>query len=95
MTWSWMYCIPWTRFRMVLALGGIRISRASSTALHEVVGFGLQTPINRYLLAAWLGLVWGVWIREKQRRPPTPDLLDEPDDRGLAQDDLGVVGGGT
>jgi hypothetical protein len=30
-----------------------------ATALHEAVGFGLQTPLNRYLLAAWIGLVWG------------------------------------
>ncbi len=82
------------RYELRFPLAGAAVA-LSATALHEVVGFGLQTPINRYLLAAWLGLVWGVWIREKQRRPPTPDLLDEPDDRGLAQDDLGVVGGGT
>ena len=35
----------------------------SATALHEIVGFGLQSPLNRYLLAAWVGLVWGVWGR--------------------------------
>jgi len=27
--------------------------------LHEAVGFGLQTPLNRYLLAAWIGFAWG------------------------------------
>lgn len=31
-----------------------------ATALHEGVGFGLQTPLNRYLLAVWIGLVFGV-----------------------------------
>ena len=28
-------------------------------ALHELVGFGLQTPLNAYLLATWVGWVWG------------------------------------
>jgi O-antigen ligase len=32
----------------------------SATGLHELVGFGLQTPLNRYLFAAWIGLVWGI-----------------------------------
>ena len=34
-----------------------------ATALHETVGFGLQTPLNRYLLAVWIGLVFGVAAR--------------------------------
>jgi hypothetical protein len=34
-----------------------------ATALHELVDFGLQIPLNRYLLAAWLGLVWGIAAR--------------------------------
>ena len=38
-----------------------------ATALHEGIGFGLQTPANRYLLAAWLGLLWGLWDRSRRR----------------------------
>ena len=38
-----------------------------ATALHEAVGFGLQTPLNRYLLAAWLGLVWGIGNRTSEK----------------------------
>jgi hypothetical protein len=35
----------------------------AATALHETVGFGLQTPLNRYLFAVWLGLLWGLGDR--------------------------------
>ncbi len=31
----------------------------AACALHELVGFGLQTPLNAYLAATWAGLVWG------------------------------------
>lgn len=31
-----------------------------ATALHSQIGYGLQTPGNRYLLAAWVGLAWGI-----------------------------------
>ncbi len=31
-----------------------------ATALHEMIGFGLTTPLNLYLAAAWIGLVWGI-----------------------------------
>jgi hypothetical protein len=40
------------------ALAGASLALVA-TALHEAVGFGLQTPLNRYLLAAWVGLAWG------------------------------------
>jgi len=51
-----------------------------ATALHETMGFGLQTPLNLYLLAAWFGLVWGIedrTSRSRERRsrrhtPPQP-----------------------
>jgi O-antigen ligase len=32
----------------------------TATALHELVGFGLQTPLNWILLAVWIGMVWGI-----------------------------------
>jgi len=50
------------RFELRYPLAGAAVALAA-TALHETVGFGLQTPLNRYLLAAWVGLVWGVWSR--------------------------------
>lgn len=43
-------------FRYALAGGSLAMV---ATALHEAIGFGLQTPLNRYLLAAWIGLAWG------------------------------------
>lgn len=47
------------RFEYRYAVAGVAVAFAA-TALHEIVGFGLQTPLNRYLLAAWVGLLWGV-----------------------------------
>lgn len=38
-----------------------------ATSLHELVDFGLQIPLNRYLAAAWLGLVWGIAARARNR----------------------------
>jgi hypothetical protein len=43
-------------FRYALAGGSLAMV---ATALHEAIGSGLQTPLNRYLLAAWIGLAWG------------------------------------
>jgi hypothetical protein len=40
------------------ALAGTSLAFVA-TAVHEAVGFGLQTPLNRYLLAAWIGLALG------------------------------------
>ena len=50
------------RFEFRYPLAGAAVALAA-TALHEAIGFGLQTPLNRYLLAVWVGLVWGVWSR--------------------------------
>jgi hypothetical protein len=36
--------------------------------MHEMIGFGLQTPVNRYLLAAWIGLALGLWERSSGRK---------------------------
>jgi len=40
-----------------------------ATGFHELIGFGLQTPLNRYLLAAWIGLVWGISTRRRRKAP--------------------------
>jgi hypothetical protein len=37
-----------------------------ATGCHEIIGFGLQTPLNRYLLAAWIGVVWGLGERRAE-----------------------------
>jgi len=60
------------RFDLRYPLAGAAVA-LTATALHEMVGFGLQTPVNRYLLAAWVGLVWGVWrrVEEGKGRGPT------------------------
>ncbi len=50
------------RFDLRYPLAGAATALVA-TALHEMVGFGLQTPVNRYLLAVWVGLIWGVWKR--------------------------------
>jgi len=55
------------RFELRYPLAGAAVALVA-TALHEAVGFGLQTPLNRYLLAAWVGLVWGVWRRVEAGR---------------------------
>jgi O-antigen ligase len=46
------------RFELRYPLAGAAAALVA-TALHEMVGFGLQTPLNLYLVAAWAGLVWG------------------------------------
>ena len=60
------------RFELRYPLAGAAVALAA-TALHETVGFGLQTPLNRYLLAAWVGLVWGVWSRVEGAKGRVPD----------------------
>jgi len=55
------------RFELRYPLAGAAAA-LTATALHETVGFGLQTPLNRYLLAVWIGLVWGVWNRVEEGR---------------------------
>jgi O-antigen ligase len=56
------------RFEYRYPLAGAGMALAA-TALHETVGFALQTPLNRYLLAAWIGLVWGLRAARAERRP--------------------------
>ena len=61
----WPRRVRWLRheYRYPLAAAAFAMT---ATALHEVVGFGLQNPLNRYLLAAWLGMVWG--LAERRHR---------------------------
>jgi len=47
------------RFEFRYALAGVALAIVA-TGIHEVIGFGLQTPLNRYLLATWIGMMWGL-----------------------------------
>ena len=68
------------RFEYRYALAGIALVLVA-TALHEIVGFGLQTPVNRYLLATWVGMLWGLdlRIRELRNTPPAEINVDGED----------------
>jgi len=54
------------------ALAGATLAFAA-TLMHEMIGFGLQAPVNRYLLAAWIGLVIGLWERSSSRKHRTTE----------------------
>ncbi|MCU0303924.1 MAG: O-antigen ligase family protein [Thermoanaerobaculales bacterium] len=62
------------RFELRYALAGIALALVA-TGLHEIIGFGLQTPLNRYLLATWIGVLWGLGDRAGGRDDarPTPE----------------------
>jgi hypothetical protein len=60
------------RFELRYPLAGAGLALAA-TALHETVGFGLQTPANRYLLAAWIGLIWGLTAKIEAKRQKVQD----------------------
>lgn len=59
--------IRWLRSELRYPLAGAAAALVA-TALHEAVGFGLQTPTNRYLLAVWIGLIWGIMNRTQELR---------------------------
>jgi len=78
------------RFEYRYAAAGAAFA-LTAVGLHEGIGFGLQTPLNAYLLALWIGLVWGVSVRAESshvvRAPQgerTEDELGEPSDRVAA-----------
>jgi O-antigen ligase len=69
-----------------------------ATALHELVGFGLQTPVNRYLLAVWVGLLWGLWGRVEEKKGRQQERWTEgsaaiDDDR--SREESGVIESGA
>jgi len=55
------------RAEIRFALAGATLALVA-TMMHEVIGFGLQSPVNRYLLAAWIGLVLGLRERSSRRK---------------------------
>ncbi len=56
------------RFEYRYPLAGLVIVLIA-TALHEAIGFGLQIPLNRYLLAVWIGMFWGIMSKQKRPQP--------------------------
>jgi hypothetical protein len=77
------------RFEYRYPLAGLTTA-VLAAALHELVDFGLQAPLNRYLVGAWFGLLWGVTATISARsasargeagtRTPAPPEEDtEPD----------------
>lgn len=60
------------RSELRYALAGATMALAA-TMMHETIGFGLQTPVNRYLLAAWIGLILGLWERSSRRKKLTTE----------------------
>ncbi|MCK5378722.1 MAG: O-antigen ligase family protein [Acidobacteria bacterium] len=60
------------RAELRYALAGATLALVA-TMMHEMIGFGLQTPVNRYLLAAWVGLVLGLWERSSGRKRRTTE----------------------
>ena len=50
--------VRWLRFEYRYPTAGAALALVA-VALHELVDFGLQIPLNRYLLACWIGLLWG------------------------------------
>jgi len=64
------------RYEQRYALAGAALAIAA-TGLHEMIGFGLQTPVNRLLLAAWVGLLWGLAGRSGGRRRSLEDQNNE------------------
>jgi hypothetical protein len=76
---------PWRgrrlRFEFRYALAGVALALVA-TGIHEIIGFGLQTPLNRYLLATWIGMMWGLAgrvrvLREERRLQDGPEGVTE------------------
>lgn len=59
------------RFEYRYAAAGCAVA-LTATALHEVIGFGLQTPLNTYLAAIWLGIAWSLSEQPPQERGRAP-----------------------
>ncbi len=77
------------RFEFRYPLAGAAVVFAA-TALHEMVGFGLQIPLNRYLLAVWIGLVLGVGSRVEKGSARARNVVEG--DAGIPGDNSSIPG---
>ncbi len=68
------------RFELRYPMAGAGLALLA-TALHETVGFGLKTPLNLYLAACWVGLLWGIASRSARPAagPPPAAAGSAPD----------------
>jgi len=89
----WPGRVRWLRFEYRYPLAGAAVALAA-TSLHELVDFGLQIPLNRYLLACWLGLVWGVGASRTEGSSRSPRRRSG-DDGTRRNPDRGIGEGGT
>ncbi len=65
------------RFERRYALAAAAMALLAA-GLHETLGFALQTPLDRYLAAVWIGLVAGLETR-RHHEPPDGRLPEEAD----------------
>lgn len=75
------------RFEIRYALAGAAAALVVA-GLHECIGFGLQTPLNRYLLAVWIGLVLGVGLRVDRGRRRENENAAPPIGEAAAEDEV-------
>ncbi len=61
--------------RYPAAAAGLAVT---ACCFHELIGFGLQTPLNGLLAAVWVGLVWGLDRRWHNRRTRLDDGGEMP-----------------
>lgn len=64
------------RFELRYPMAGAGLALLA-TALHETVGFGLKTPLNLYLAACWIGLLWGISSRSARPAGGPPQAAGE------------------
>ncbi len=62
-------CVRRFRFEFRYAMAAAALALAAA-GLHETIGFALQTPLNRYIAAVWVGLLWG--LERSNGRSPIP-----------------------
>jgi O-antigen ligase len=78
------------RFEYRYAAAGAVFALAAA-ALHEGIGFGLQTPLNAYLLALWIGLVWGISVRSSNARSRQTSQADDAKAGSPEEQDTGEL----
>ncbi len=78
------------RFEYRYAAAGAALS-LTAVGLHEAIGFGLQTPLNAYLLALWVGLVWGVSVRSSDARSRQTSRADDAKASSPEEQDAGEL----
>lgn len=74
--WAPLSLAPWSTVQVAVSVAIAAWIALLATALHEIIGFGLQIPLNRYLAAGWVGVVWGLADRSAGLTE-RPDVAEE------------------